>query len=197
MPAEPAPPGPHPEVRRLAPVIHAAFFLLLGASLWRYLLRHPDQPRIPWIIALSIVLALLHLLGPVLGQTTGPESGPERGGGRALRQRAWLAAVVGVWVVLVLLAPSFAWCAVPLFYTGLRTLPPRAAVPLVALLTVFVVLAQLRLAGMAQHEPGQRSAEQQEERRVHHDAEPPGFHGARFVRPVPHPGPASLPARGR
>lgn len=153
MPAEAAPPGPHPEVRRLAPVIHAAFFLLLGASLWRYLLRHPDQPRIPWIIALSIVLALLHLLGPVLGAGADPAAGPGAGSGRGsararpLRQRGWLAAVVGVWVVLVLLAPSFAWCAVPLFYTGLRTLPPRAAVPLVALLTVFVVLAQLRLAG--------------------------------------------------
>ncbi|NEE14546.1 sensor histidine kinase, partial [Streptomyces sp. SID7499] len=51
-----------------------------------------------------------------------------------------------VWMVLVVLAPSFAWCAVPLFYTGLRILPPRAALALVALLTAFVVAAQLRLA---------------------------------------------------
>lgn len=49
-------------------------------------------------------------------------------------------------MVLVVLAPSFAWCAVPLFYTALRTLPPRAAVVLVALLTVFVVAAQLKLS---------------------------------------------------
>ncbi|MEY9988661.1 signal transduction histidine kinase [Streptomyces sp. V4I8] len=52
-----------------------------------------------------------------------------------------------VWMILVVLAPSFAWCAVPLFYTGLRTLPPRAALALVALLTVFVVAAQVQLAG--------------------------------------------------
>jgi hypothetical protein len=50
-------------------------------------------------------------------------------------------------MVLVVLAPSFSWCAVPLFCTGLRTLPPRAALVLVALLTVFVVAAQLELAG--------------------------------------------------
>lgn len=34
----------------------------------------------------------------------------------------------------------------PLFYTALRTLPPRAAVVLVALLTALVVAAQLRLS---------------------------------------------------
>ncbi|MFI8215791.1 histidine kinase [Streptomyces sp. NPDC085932] len=60
---------------------------------------------------------------------------------------AWLALVVAVWMVLVVLAPSFSWCAVPLFYTGLRTLPTRAALLLVAVLTTFVVAAQLRLAG--------------------------------------------------
>ncbi len=53
---------------------------------------------------------------------------------------------VAVWMVLVVLAPSFAWCAVPLFYTGLRILPPRAALALVALLTAFRRGAQLRLA---------------------------------------------------
>ncbi|GAB1326298.1 sensor histidine kinase [Streptomyces sennicomposti] len=58
----------------------------------------------------------------------------------------WLGALVAVWAVLVALAPSFAWCAVPLFYTALRTLPTRAAYTLVALFTVFVVVAQLRLA---------------------------------------------------
>lgn len=114
--------------------MHTAFFLLLGASVARFLLRHPDEPRTPWIIALGITLALLYVLGPALGAAP------------TLRRLIWLGLVVAVWVVLVVLAPSFAWCAVPLFYTALRTLPPRAAVVLVALLTVFVVAAQLRLA---------------------------------------------------
>ncbi|WP_346776703.1 sensor histidine kinase [Streptomyces sp. HNM0574] len=141
--------GP-PEDRWLAPVIHAAFFLLLGASLWRYLLNHPGQPRIPWVIALSVVLALLYVLGPALGPGASVPGAAAAGGVAAeptTRRLCWLGAVIAAWVVLVLLAPSFAWCAVPLFYTGLRTLPPRAAVPLVLLLTALVVFAQLTLAG--------------------------------------------------
>ncbi|WP_420824802.1 sensor histidine kinase [Streptomyces coryli] len=132
-------------VRWLAAVIHVAFFLLLGGALARFLIRHPGELRTPWIIALSAALALLYALGPALGdQPSGPGgNGPAKATPRRL---LWLALVVGVWVVLVLLAPSFAWCAVPLFYTGLRTLPMRAALVLVALLTAFVVGAQLQLA---------------------------------------------------
>ncbi|NXY99513.1 sensor histidine kinase [Streptomyces sp. BR123] len=118
----------------LATVMHTAFFLLLAASVARYLLRHPGSPDTPWIIALGTALALLYVLGPALGAAP------------TARRLAWLGLVVGVWVVLVVLAPSFAWCAVPLFYTALRTLPPRAAIVLVALLTVFVVAAQLKLS---------------------------------------------------
>lgn len=122
------------DTRWLALLMHAAFFLLLSASLARFLMRHPGETRTPWIIALSATLAVLYLLGPVLGSRPTP------------RRLAWLGILVVVWMVLVVLAPSFAWCAVPLFYTGLRILPPRAALALVALLTVFVVAAQLRLA---------------------------------------------------
>ncbi|MBT2382285.1 sensor histidine kinase [Streptomyces sp. ISL-11] len=118
--------------------MHAAFFLLLGASFARFLLRHPGEPRTPWIVAFSLALALLYVLGPyVLGPV--PPAGPQR-------RLPWLAAVVAAWVVLVILAPSFAWCAVPLFFTGLRTLPTRAALALVGFLTTLVVVAQLRLA---------------------------------------------------
>ncbi|WP_051338613.1 sensor histidine kinase [Streptomyces flavidovirens] len=120
--------------------MHVAFFLLLGASLTRFLLRHPGEARTPWIIALSITLALLYVLGPVLGPTAPGATRP------APRRLAWLGGVVAVWMVLVVLAPSFAWCAVPLFYTGLRTLPSRAALVLVGVLTAFVVAAQLQLA---------------------------------------------------
>ncbi|MFE6637921.1 sensor histidine kinase [Streptomyces tendae] len=136
-------PYDHPDTRWLGAVMHVAFFLLLGGALARFLLRHPGEPRTPWILALSLALAVLHLLGPVLSGPgpSGPAVPPAR------RRLAWLGVVVVVWMVLVVLAPSFAWCAVPLFYTGLRTLPARAALVLVTVLTVFVVAAQLRLAG--------------------------------------------------
>ncbi|WP_413252838.1 sensor histidine kinase [Streptomyces brevispora] len=122
------------DTRGLALLMHAAFFLLLGASLSRFLLRHPGEARTPWIIGLSVALAALYVIGPVLGSRPTP------------RSLIWLGGLVAVWMVLVVLAPSFAWCAVPLFYTGLRILPPRAALALVALLTLFVVAAQLRLS---------------------------------------------------
>ncbi|MFC7309481.1 sensor histidine kinase [Streptomyces monticola] len=126
---------PDPDTRRLAAVMHTAFFLLLGASLARYLIRHPGDPATTWVIGLSAGLAFLYVLGgPVAGDRPTP------------RRLLWLGAVVGTWMVLVILAPSFAWCAVPLFYTGLRTLPPRPALALVVALTAFVVGAQLRLA---------------------------------------------------
>ncbi|MFD9457052.1 sensor histidine kinase [Streptomyces sp. NPDC059985] len=159
-PASGAGAGADPDTRALATVMHAAFFLLLGASVARFLLRHPGEPRTPWVLALSIALSLLYVLGPVVGATrtpgpldrgtTGTGTRPPGRGrqatGPTLRRRIWLGLVVATWVVLVVLAPSFAWCAVPLFFTALRTLPPRAAIVLVALLTAFVVAAQVRLS---------------------------------------------------
>ncbi|MET9320355.1 sensor histidine kinase [Streptomyces sp. NPDC003038] len=134
--------------------MHTAFFLLLGASVARFLLRHPGEPRTPWVIALSIALALLYVLGPAVGArqprptqrpgTTGRPRPPAAA--QPTGRLVWLGLIVATWVVLVVLAPSFAWCAVPLFFTALRTLPARAAIVLVALLTAFVVTAQLQLA---------------------------------------------------
>ncbi|GAU70327.1 putative two-component histidine kinase [Streptomyces sp. NBRC 110611] len=139
-PQQPPAPDANPDARWLGPVMHLAFFLLLAASLARFLLRHPGQPRTPWIVALGVALALLYVLGPVLGPRTDDERRP------TARRLLWLGAVVSIWAVLVVLAPSFAWCAVPLFYTGLRTLPTGAASVLVGLLTAFVMVAQMRLS---------------------------------------------------
>ncbi|EFL16595.1 histidine autokinase [Streptomyces sp. C] len=133
-----------PDTRTLATVMHTAFFLLLGASVARFLLRHPGEPRTPWVISLGIALALLYVLGPAVGVTQAAHATDRPA--PTLRRRLWLGLVVTTWVVLVVLAPSFAWCAVPLFFTALRTLPPRAAVALVAVLTVFVVAAQMKLS---------------------------------------------------
>ncbi|WP_411142172.1 sensor histidine kinase [Streptomyces sp. x-80] len=128
-----------PDARWLRAVLHGAFFLLLGSSLARFLIRHSGSAYLPWITALSVVLAVLYVLGP--GRDLRPASRAR------LPRHTWLCAVVTVWVVLVVLAPSFAWCAVPLFYTGLRTLRPRAAIGLLTLLVILVVVAQLELSG--------------------------------------------------
>ncbi|MEV5607874.1 sensor histidine kinase [Streptomyces sp. NPDC052225] len=125
------------DTRWLTIVMHAAFFLLLGVALARFLLRHPGGTRTPWIIALSAALAVLYIAGIACDSPRRP----------AARRRLWLGLVVTVVVVLVVLAPSFAWVGIPLFYTGLRTLPTRTALVLVGLLTVLVIASQVRLAG--------------------------------------------------
>ncbi|MFF8959423.1 sensor histidine kinase [Streptomyces sp. NPDC014894] len=120
--------------RWLDTVMNTAFIALLAGALVRYLIKHPESPRAPWVISLSAALAALQLAGHRL---------TARAHGRGERLRLGL--VVGCWVVIVLLAPSFAWCAVPLIYTGLRSLPTRAAVALVAVLCALVMLAEWRL----------------------------------------------------
>ncbi|MGW6268080.1 sensor histidine kinase [Streptomyces sp. NPDC055060] len=141
-----------PDARWLAAVMHATFYLLLATSLARFLLRHPGGARVPWIIALSVVLAVLYALPHLAGARPGRRStpyalGPAAGVRPTPRRLTWLALVIGVWLVLIVLAPSFGWCAVPLFFTGLRMLPPRAALALVVVLTGCIIASQLRLAG--------------------------------------------------
>ncbi|MGV9266508.1 sensor histidine kinase [Kitasatospora sp. NPDC003701] len=130
-----------PDAGRLAVLLDSAFLLLLATSLGRYLTHHPGNPRIPWVIGLGVALAVAQPVGSWLAHRRPPAPGH--------RRRLWpLALVVALWVVLVLLAPSFAWCAVPLVYTALRTLPARAAIPLVAALTLLVVIGEVRLGGV-------------------------------------------------
>ncbi|MCX4584458.1 sensor histidine kinase [Streptomyces sp. NBC_01481] len=134
-----------PDARRLVTVMNTAFLALLAGSLLRYLFKHPESPRLPWVVGLSITLAALQLAGHWLGGRRADRL--RLGGQRPGRlQLALLGSVVACWVVIVLLAPSFAWCAVPLIYTGLRSLPIRAAVALVAVLCALVMIAEWRLA---------------------------------------------------
>lgn len=116
------------DARWLAVVMHSAFLLLVLASAVRFLTRHDGTPLAPWVIALTAALVVAYgvgLLKPGL---------------------VWLLVVLVFWMVLVVLAPSFAWSAIPLFVTGLRTLPTGPAVALVAVVTALVVVSQNRLA---------------------------------------------------
>ncbi|MFC4375055.1 sensor histidine kinase [Nocardia halotolerans] len=115
----------------LAVVVHSAFYVLLAASLMRWLIRHGDSSSTPVIIVFAALLALSYAMSEL----------------RQSHRSAWFALLVTAWSVLVVLAPSFGWCAVPLVYTGLRILSERVAVILVAALTVLVVWSQVRLAG--------------------------------------------------
>ncbi|MFJ2212564.1 sensor histidine kinase [Streptomyces sp. NPDC101062] len=127
-----------PDARWLRAVLHTAFFLLLGSSLLRHVLRYGDEPLIGWIVTLFVVFGLLYALGRALAPAPRPGARP------TARYLVWLGAVLAVWIVLLVLAPSSAWCAMPLFFAGLHTLPTRTAVTLAAVLTGLVVASKLR-----------------------------------------------------
>ncbi|MEO6199715.1 MAG: sensor histidine kinase [Cryobacterium sp.] len=67
-------------------------------------------------------------------------------GGRSWRPTAWVVVAITLWVALTLIAPSFAWTAVPLAFAALQVLPFPYAAGLVALMTVVVSAGWLRIA---------------------------------------------------
>ncbi|MEU4495649.1 sensor histidine kinase [Streptomyces sp. NPDC023998] len=120
--------------------MHAAFVLLLGSSLARFLTRDLGDTRTAWVVALFAVFGLLYVLGRLLAPAPRPGARP------SARHLAWLGAVSAVWIVLLALAPSATWCAMPLLFAGLHALPARIAVPVVAGLTALVVASQVRVS---------------------------------------------------
>ena len=118
------------DARWLAAVMHSAFVLLVLASAVRFLTRHDGNPLQPWVIVFTAALVVAYGAGLVFRPGT----------------LLWLTVVLALWIVLVVLAPSFAWSAIPLLVTGLRTLPTGQALALVGVITALVVVSQNRLA---------------------------------------------------
>lgn len=129
-----------PDGRWLRTVMHVAFFLLLGSSLVRFLTRDQDGTRTAWAIALFATFALLYVLGQLLSPAPRPGTRPSPW------HLAWLGAISVVWILLLALAPSATWCAMPLLFAGLHTLPARISVPVAAGLTTLVVASQIRVS---------------------------------------------------
>ncbi|MFJ2025778.1 sensor histidine kinase [Streptomyces sp. NPDC087897] len=120
-------------------LLHVGFFLLLGSSLTRFLMRHTSEGTAVWVVTLAVVLAVLYVAEPALATD------------RA-RRYLWLGTCSAAWITIVFLAPSFAWCSIALFYLGLRSLRPGVAACYIGLLTVVSVTAQLRLAGRFEYD---------------------------------------------
>jgi signal transduction histidine kinase len=104
--------------------IHATFYLLLVASTARYLTYHGVSGR--WVVVAALVVTLATLYAVVVVQS-------RRGG----PWQPWVWPVLTSWVVLVWLAPSFAWSAFPIFFLCTSAFPRRVAYPVVAVLAVF------------------------------------------------------------
>ncbi|MDQ4214983.1 sensor histidine kinase [Microbacterium capsulatum] len=124
----------------LAPVrfgraLQLVLIALIVVSAIRYLLRHGEGENAVSVIAGAVVLAIAALLQGLV---------PRRGAWPG----AWTLVVCALWAVLTLIAPSFAWCAVPLAFAVLQILPFGPAIAVVGAMTAVVIAAELRLAAL-------------------------------------------------
>lgn len=122
----------------LAPVIEldrwlrGVLVVLIIVCAVRYVLRHPLDATAAFILSGATVLAIVYSAQVFV-----------RGGSRG--PTVWVAIVVSLWMGLTLVAPSFAWTAVPLAFAALQVLPFRYAAGVVALMTVVVSAAWNRI----------------------------------------------------
>lgn len=108
-PPEPAPPEPVPHagtgsgpLGRIDAVVHLGFAVLVVASAVRYVMRHSPADNV-WVLALAGSVCSLYALIAVLSQRRRPWA-------------VWMFVLVALWAVLVVAAPSFAWCSFALFF---------------------------------------------------------------------------------
>ena len=121
-------------VGRLELWLHLSLVLLTVASAVRYLQGHGFGDRAPWVLAgAALVLVVYAAYGRV----------PWRR--RTWWPAVWCATLVATWFGLVVVAPSFAWCAVPLAFVALRVLPFGVACAVVAVMVVTVATAWARM----------------------------------------------------
>lgn len=117
----------HPALR----VLRIGLDLMVAALLALAAVRAPTAHRdaAVTVVAVAVLLAALYTVGAsrhVRGSTT--------------RATVWLAAVMAVWVVLLVLTPDGVWLAFPLFFCQLHILPPRRALVAVALTTASAII---------------------------------------------------------
>ncbi|NEK56493.1 sensor histidine kinase [Geodermatophilus sabuli] len=116
--------------------LDGAVVLLTTASAIRYVDAHGADGRTPAVLAGAAVLVAVYAL-----QRRAVRHGHRR------RAIAGCLALVATWLVLVVLAPSFSWVAVPLSFVALRVLPYAAAGAVVAGMTATVVVAWTLMLG--------------------------------------------------
>ncbi|RNL61348.1 sensor histidine kinase [Nocardioides marmoriginsengisoli] len=98
----------------------------------RYVDRHALDATGAAVLAGAAALALAYATRDLLG-------------GRAWWPTVWVTAMVLLWGALTAVAPSFAWCAVPVAFAVLRVLPFAWAVGTVSAMTVLLTAAWARI----------------------------------------------------
>lgn len=101
-PASGGPAAARAPLGRIDAAVHLGFAVLLVASLVRYVMRHSPADNL-LILGLAAAACLLYAVVAVRARRVRPPA-------------PWMFALVAVWAVLVVAAPSFAWCSFALFF---------------------------------------------------------------------------------
>lgn len=107
--------------------------VLLVTSAARYIERHGFHAAGAAVLTGALVLGLAYATRSLLP-------------GRTWWPTVWVIGMVLLWGVLTTVAPSFAWCAVPVAFAVLRVLPFSWAVATVVLMTVVLTVAWERIS---------------------------------------------------
>jgi signal transduction histidine kinase len=124
------------DISRLDVWLDVVLVVLTLASAARYVDGHGLGDRAPAVLGGAVLLLACYAARPRSGRWT-PGPWPW----------TWCLALVAIWFVLVVLAPSFAWLAVPLSFVALRVLPFAAAGAVIAFMTATVVVAWTVMQG--------------------------------------------------
>jgi signal transduction histidine kinase len=111
----------------------AVLVVLLVTCAARYVDRHGIHATGVAVLAGALVLGLAFATRGLLT-------------GRSWWPTVWVTVMVVLWASLTLVAPSFAWCAVPVAFAVLRVLPFGWAVATVTAMTAVVTAAWLRIS---------------------------------------------------
>lgn len=111
--------------------VHLGFAVLLVASVVRYVMRHSPADNL-LVLGLAIAACLLYAVAALLSV-------------RDRRGTPWMVALVAIWAVLVVAAPSFAWCSFALFFLCRSALRGAASYVLAGAITVATAAGLFRL----------------------------------------------------
>ncbi|MCY1676061.1 histidine kinase [Pseudarthrobacter sp. SL88] len=132
-PDQSASPAGLPRLGSIDTAVHAGFAVLLVASTARYVMRHPPADNV-LVLCLAAAASLLYAGVAVLAR-------------RGLPGLAWMSALVAVWAVLVIAAPSFAWCSFALFFLCRAAISGAAAYVAAGIIAVATAAGLFRLSG--------------------------------------------------
>ncbi|WP_461173791.1 histidine kinase [Arthrobacter sp. Z1-9] len=113
--------------------VHLGFAVLLVASLVRYVMRHSPADNV-FVLGLAAAACLLYFAVAILASRGKPGA-------------PWVFTLVAVWAVLVIAAPSFAWCSFALFFLCRSALSGAAAYAAAGATAAATAAGLFRLSG--------------------------------------------------